>query len=482
MEYNIPAPFNPEDFREKGHKLVDTLSDYLKAIMNGKDWPVLPWYDPDVLTEMFSFETGGGENESFEDYTKRIIKYSHHLHHPHYIGHQVTSPLPLTALIQLCTALLNNGAAVYEMGPVAMAMEKNIVKLIGGKVGYTGNFDGIFTHGGSAGNLTAMLAARQVMSDYNIWEDGVKGNRKTGFIVSDQSHYGIVRNVKIMGLGQDSLVKVEYDRQFRMKTSLLEDCKKEAEKRGIRVIAVVANSCSTATGSYDDLQAIADFCEKHALWMHVDGAHGLGVLFSDKYRTRINGIERADSIVIDFHKMLLVSGLNTLVLFKNADQSYETFAQKASYLFRKPAENEWFNSARRTLECTKSALGVVAYTALKYYGNSYYKEYIDSRYDLVVRFAEIIRDNGEFELAVQPDANIICFRYAPENHDDTFLNKINSIIRDKIMKEGSFFIVQTELEGKIWLRVTLLNPVTTEYDLKELIQRITELGRELLKS
>jgi len=360
-----------------------------------------------------------------------------------------------------------------------MAMEKNIIKLIGKMVGYTGNFDGIFTHGGSAGNLTAMLAARQVMSDYNIWEDGVKENRKIGFIVSDQSHYGIGRNVKIMGLGRESLVRIEYDRQFRMKTSLLENCRKKADKRGIRVVAVVANSCSTATGSYDDLEAIADFCEKHDLWMHVDGAHGLGVLFSDKYRVRINGIERADSLVIDFHKMLLVSGLNTLVLFKNADQSYETFAQKASYLFKKPAENEWFNSARRTLECTKSALGVVAYTALKYYGRSYYKEYIDSRYDLATAFANLILEDGEMELAAQPDANIICFRYAPVNHEDTSLSRINSIIRDKIIKEGSFFIVQTEFEGKLWLRVTLLNPITTENDLQELLRRIKEIAMEI---
>jgi L-2,4-diaminobutyrate decarboxylase len=482
MEQKIPSPFNPEDFRKDGHKLVDTLSDYLSEIMTGKNWPVLPWHDPEELTEMFSFESGGGENESFEDFTKRIIRYSHHLHHPHYIGHQVTSPLPLTALIQLCTALLNNGAAVYEMGPVAMAMEKNIIYLIGNKVGYTGNFDGIFTHGGSAGNLTAMLAARQVMSDYNIWEDGVKENRKIGFIVSDQSHYGIVRNVKIMGLGEDSLVKIQYDRQFRMRTGLLENCKKEAEKRGIRIIAVVANSCSTATGSYDNLEDVADFCEKYGLWMHVDGAHGLGVLFSEKYKPRINGIERADSLILDFHKMLLVSGLNTLVLFKNGDRSYETFAQKASYLFKKPAENEWYNSARRTLECTKSALGVVAYTALKYYGNSYYREYIDSRYDLASAFATMIINDGDMELATQPDANIVCFRYAPVNHDDIALNRINSIIRDKIIKDGSFFIVQTELEGKLWLRVTLLNPVTSENDLRELIERVIELGRELLKS
>jgi L-2,4-diaminobutyrate decarboxylase len=477
MKSKIPAPFNPEEFRNEGHKLVDILSDYLNRTLTGEEKTVLPWNEPGKLAEIFSFDSGSGENESFENYIGRILEYTNHLHHPHYVGHQVTSPLPLTALVQFCTSLLNNGAAIYEMGPVAMAMEKNLIRYFAAIIGYGDGCDGIFTHGGSAGNLTAMLAIRQNMCDYNIWEEGVKELRKPGFMISDQSHYSIGRNAKIMGLGDESIIRVPYDNNYRMKDSLLPEYKKRAEEKGIKVVSVVANSCSTATGSYDDLETIADFCEKYKLWMHVDGAHGTGVLFSEKYRDKIKGLERADSVVIDFHKMLLVPGLNTMVLFRNGEKSYETFAQKASYLFKKTDENEWYNSARRTLECTKSAMGVIAYTAVKYYGANYYREYIESRYDLAAEFADMIEGTQYMELAVKPDANIVCFRYAPEKHDDVKLNKINAAIRDKIMKEGSFYLVQTELEGKLWLRTTLLNPVTDKEDLSELIRRIIELGK-----
>lgn len=299
-------------------------------------------------------------------------------------------------------------------------------------------------------------------------------------MISDQAHYSIGRNAKIMGLGDESLVRVPYDNNYRMKVSLLEEYKHKAEDKGIKIVSVVANSCSTATGSYDDLNSIADFCEKYGLWMHVDGAHGTGVLFSEKYRNRVKGLERADSVIIDFHKMLLVPGLNTMVLFMNGEKSYETFAQKASYLFRKADENEWFNSAKRTLECTKSAMGIIAYTAVKYYGTSYYGEYIDSRYDLAGRFAGMIIEFGDMELAVKPDANIVCFRFAPEKQGEGTLNRINAAIRDKIIKEGSFYIVQTELDGKIWLRATLINPVTDEEDLGELIERVIKLGKEMI--
>lgn len=467
-------PFDPELFREEGHKMIDILSDYLRQITGRPDTPVLPWQNPDVLAGQYAESLKSGSRQDFGDYIREVIGHSNHLHHPRYIGHQVTAPLPHVALAQLCTTLLNNGAAVYEMGPVAMAMERNLVKMFSDMIGYDEKADGIFTHGGSAGNLTAMLAIRQVKSNFNVWEEGVKEGLKTGFMVSGQSHYSIARTVKIMGLGDAALIKVSYDDHFRMRTDLLEENYKRAQNQGITVAAVIANSCSTATGSYDNLEAIAAFCERHELWLHVDGAHGMGVLFSDKYRHLIKCIERADSVVIDFHKMLLVPGLNTMVMFRDGLRSYETFAQKASYLFRKQSENEWFNSAKRTLECTKSSLGFVAFTAFKYFDRNYYRSYIDSRYDLAKRFTEMIREQVNFEAAIEPDANIVCFRYDPGGMDAEALNRLNAAIRDRIIKDGKFYIVQTELDEKLWLRVTIINPLTTEEDLKLLLQTIEE--------
>jgi L-2,4-diaminobutyrate decarboxylase len=480
-ESAIPLPFNPEEFRKQGHIIVDTLSDYLHDALSGSKMPVLPWNEPDELARIFSFDSAGGAKEPLDSFIKRIINHSIHIHHPNYIGHQVTAPLPLAVLVQFCTTLLNNGAAIYEMGPVNMAMERNVIERFGTVIGFRQGYDGIFTHGGTAGNLTAMLAARQTKTDYNLWEEGVETDCRPGYMMSEQSHYSIGRNVKIMGLGEDSIIKVPHDSNYRMRSDLLEEHKTIAEDKGIKVISVVANSCSTATGSYDDLCTIADFSEKHGLWLHVDGAHGMGVLFSEKYRNRVSGIERADSIAIDFHKMLLVPALNTLVMFKNGEKSYETFAQKASYLFQKSQKNVWYNSATRTLECTKSALGIIAYATMKYYGDSFFGEYIDGRYDLASDFAQMVRSQPGFELAVEPASNIVCFRYAPEGNDTQILSKLNSTIRDKIIKEGSYYIVQTELEGKIWLRLTIINPVTSKDDLIKLIERIKELGTDLLK-
>ncbi len=478
----VPAEFDPEDFRVEGHKVVDILADYLRDALSGNPIPVLPFNNPASLADEFSFESGAGSKELFEDFIRRIIDNSIHIHHPHYIGHQVTSPLPFSALVQFCTTLLNNGAAIYEMGPVNMAMERNVVRRFGSIIGFRNGFDGIFTHGGTAGNLTAMLAARQAKTEYNIWEDGVKNEWRPGYMMSEQAHYSIGRNVRIMGMGKDSIITVPHDSEFRMRTGLLEETRKKAEDKGIKVICVSANSCSTATGTYDDLNGIADFCEKHNLWLHVDGAHGMGVLFSDKYRHLVTGLERADSIVIDFHKMFLLPALNTLVMFRNGERSFETFAQKASYLFQKSQSNVWYNSAIRTIECTKSALGIIAYTGLKYYGDDFYGRYIESRYALAAEFTALVSKEKKTETAVTPQANIVCFRYIPEDNNDLNANRINASIRKKIIESGAFYIVQTELEGRLYLRITIINPVTGIEHLKELLGIVLKLGFELEES
>ncbi len=468
--------YDSEEFRRQGHELIDILADYLGKATSRSEMPVLRNIEPDDLVREFAFDSPENKDLPLSSYVRKVIESMNHMHHPRFVGHQNTPPLTAGIIAQMCTTLLNNGVAVYEMGPAAMAAERNVVRYITRLTGFGSEADGIFTHGGSAGNLTGLLAARQAMSEYNIWEEGVRHDRPVGIIISDQSHYSVSRNAKVIGLGAGSIIRIPYDSRYAMQTKLLKETKQKAEDKGIRVICVAANACSTATGTYDNLEEIAAFCRDNKLWFHVDGAHGLGVLFSERYRHLVRGIEYADSVVLDFHKMLLTPGLNTMVLFRDGKRSYETFAQKAGYLFDKQDENEWFNGAKRTLECTKSALGIVAWAVIKYYGDEVLGRYIDSRYDLALWFAEAIRSESEMELAVTPESNIVCFRYAPAGISREKLNDLNRRMRKEIVKSGEFYLVQTELDGTIWLRTALMNAMTDENDLRQLITAIKRHG------
>lgn len=263
-----------------------------------------------------------------------------------------------------------------------------------------------------------------------------------------------------------------------MRTELLEEYYFKATNSGLTVIAVIGSACSTSTGSYDDLEAVADFCQKYNLWFHVDGAHGGAVIFSEKYKPLLNGIHRADSVVIDWHKMLMTPALATGLIFKNGEDAFKTFHQKAQYLWANQGSQEWYNSGKRTFECTKLMMSVKVYSILKTCGEGIFAGNVDTLYDLAKVFVSILKANSAFELAVEPESNIVCFRYVGEGSSENY-NSLNTSIRQKLLEDGRFYIVQTTLREKLYLRVSLMNSLTTIEDLKALLSEIEVIVKEI---
>jgi len=472
MDTLLSHAFDPEEFRREGHQLVDLLTTFLQDCRAGAAMPVLPPSQPDEMLAFWENDLKRGDF-NLQDFYKTLISQSNHIHHPNYMGHQVVPPAPLSALTELLEALLNNGMAIYEMGPASTAIEKVVLRWLSEHIGFPDEAEGILTSGGSAGNLTGLLAARQAMCGYNVWDEGNDGDHPFALMVSEEAHYSVSRAARIMGWGEKGVVKVPVNENMQLDASKLEETLVNASANGIQVIAIVGNACSTSTGTYDPLDKMADFAQKHGLWFHVDGAHGGAAAMTEKYAHLTRGMERADSVVIDFHKMMLAPALTTAVLFRNGKHSYATFAQKAEYLLGDGKQKPWYDSAARALECTKKMLGVKVYAMIKLYGDDLFRDYIINAYDLGQSFAELIEAQPDFELAVKPDGNIVCFRYCPENHNGD-LNVLNAAIRNKSLKDARFYIVQTMVNGKVYLRVSLMNPFTTMTELNALITAIRE--------
>jgi L-2,4-diaminobutyrate decarboxylase len=247
-----------------------------------------------------------------------------------------------------------------------------------------------------------------------------------------------------------------------------------AENKGIRVIAIVGSACSTSTGSFDDLKSLAAFAQKHQLWFHVDAAHGGALIFSKEHGQLLSGIQDADSITMDFHKMLLTPAITTALLYKDGKNAYHTFSQKAQYLWKDSDTQEWYNLAKRTFECTKTMMGFKVYAALNEFGTPLYESYINRVQDNAKNFAELINEAHDFELALEPQTNIVCFRYHPTDHQGD-LCTLNVKIREKLVENGPFYLVQTELNGKKWLRVTLSNPFTSILECSDLLNQIRSI-------
>jgi L-2,4-diaminobutyrate decarboxylase len=452
--------------------LVDLLADYLEKSQDQSISSVIPYQEPEETLAFWKadFEKGKGDiNEFF----KQTIEKSTHLHHPRYMGHQVTPPLPITAMAGMLTGMLNNGMAVYEMGLVSNPLERILSDLLAKRIGFDKNASGLLTSGGTLANLTALLAARA--SKTEVWEEG--NQEKLAVMVSEEAHYCIDRAARIMGMGSDGIIKIPANEKLQIRTDLLEKYYQEAIKKGLKVICIVGSACSTSSGSYDNLEEIALFAEKHKLWFHVDGAHGGAVIFSEKYKHKVKGINQADSVVIDWHKMLMTPALATALIFKSDEDAFKTFQQKAQYLWANQYSKDWFNSGKRTFECTKLMMSVKIYSILKAHGEHIFGENVDYLYDLGRIFAKLIQSRPNFELAIEPESNIVCFRIINSTFNDT--NEINTLTRQQLLQEGKFYIVQTTLQEKVYLRVSLMNPLTTETDLNALLDEVENIYNQV---
>lgn len=469
--------YDPEEFRQNGHQLVDQLADYLLRLQQHSDGEkVLNYRTPDECYQLMNAQLDSQKEPDISALFEPFLRETMRMHHPAYLGHQTSVVAPLAALSELAGSLLDPGMGVFEQGNIGVVLERIITERLAALAGWPKGASGFLTSGGTLGNLTALLCARQVMAGGDVWKNG--NGQQLAFMASEQAHYSVDRALRTMGLGEKGLIKVPVDRNYRMKPEALDRCLRETREQGIRVLGVVASSCATATGSYDPIGPIADFCEANRIWLHVDGAHGACVLFSKKHRHLLAGIERADSFILDFHKMLMTPKLVTAVVFRNGKNSFETFHQKASYLWDQDEEQEWYNLGKRTYELTKSFMSIRVYALWKAFGPAVFEENVDRLYSLAQRYNELLQAQPDFETAVEtPESNILCYRLINPDWSPEKINEANAAIRQRLVEDGNYFIVQTRLADRLFLRSTVINPMTGESQMEGLLNEIRRLGK-----
>jgi L-2,4-diaminobutyrate decarboxylase len=351
--------------------------------------------------------------------------------------------------------------AVFEMGPAAAPIEHAIVHWLAEQIGFGDGAGGVLTSGGSVGNLTALLAARQVARAGDADRPVV--------LVSSESHYSIARAVRIMGL---DAVSVAVDDRLRLDPRALDDA---AEAATGRPFAIVAAAGSTGCGAFDPLPEVAAIAKARGLWLHVDAAHGAGVVLSRRHRALAAGIELADSVVWDAHKLLMMPALVTAVLFRDNRAGAAAFAQDAAYLFSgASAADEWWDVGLRTIECTKRMMALELHATLRAHGVSLFRDVVDRLIALGGALAARVTVAPDFELLVEPEANIVCFRHVPDGVADRDAH--NAALRARVVRDGRFYIVQTRSRGAIWLRCALMNPLAEARDLDDLLDHLRAIS------
>lgn len=488
----IRLAYDPALLRTAGERLVKELSRHMAAVQASED-RVLNWATPqdNIARAAHLADEGGAATDPtelisrFEKLIREMLSRGHNLHDPRYVGHQVPAPVPLAGLFDAVGSVTNQVMAVYEMGPWATAVEQAMVSKLAEYLGWQqGVYAGFVTHGATLANLNGLLAARNVCLE-GCWERGLSGGSVLpALVVQADAHYSIARAAGVLGLGTSQVVKVSLDERRRMNVTALDETLRQLRTQGRPVIAVVACACSTPTGAFDPLDAIADVCQRYQAWLHVDAAHGGSALLSPRYRSLVTGLERADSLVWDAHKMMFVPALCAFLYFKNKQHSYQAFQQDAPYLFDPSAPGlAEFDLGLRTMECTKRAAAFGLWGVWSLFGPQLFADMVDVTFDLGRIFHEKLQAAADFEPLHEPQCNIVAFRHVPEELRAMPLamqGEFQRKLRRRIIESGEFYLVATNLNGTDALRVTLINPLTTPDHLDQLLTALRRIGRELL--
>ena len=478
----ISGAYDPDRFRADGHALIDALADQLARWHDREGW-VVPPYEPSAARESWAARypvSGPDARGVLVADLMAAVRGSTALANPRCMAHQVPPPLPGAVLAEAVSALLNNGMAVMEMGPAAVPIELVVLDWMCRKLGLPAGAGGVLTSGGSLGNLTALLAMRQAHAGFDVWSRGAHAGPPLAVIVSADAHYSIARAVRVLGWGDGGAIRADYDAAHRMSAAAVERALATAPADR-RVIGIVASAGSTATGAFDPLPELADLAAARGLWLHVDAAHGGSVAVSASQRGKLVGIERADSVVWDAHKLLMMPALVTGVLFKRESHAYAAFAQEASYLFAAGGGSgaaTWWELGQRTLECTKRMMALELWSTLRAQGEEWFGEVVDRQYALARALAVRLEEAPDFTLALAPESNIVCYQHVPASKagDPAALDAHNRALRAAVVADGRFYIVGTALPAGYHLRSTLMNPLIEERDLDELLAHLRQLA------
>jgi len=489
----IQAAYDPELLRSAGGRLTELLAEHLAAIQSGAG-PVIPWHQPPANVERASeilAEIPGADaspetlTERFAEVVTLMLQRGINLHHPHYIGHQVPASVPIAGLFDAVGSVTNQPMAIYEMGPWATAAEWAMVGELGRVIGWQPDeFSGLVTHGGSLANFTALLTARNaVLGD--VWEQGVpRGGLPPVLVVHADAHYSVSRSAGMLGLGTNHVLRVPLDARRRMDPNRLDEILAGLRAKGQPIVAAVACACSTPIGAFDPLVEIADACRRHDVWLHVDAAHGGAASFSPRHRHLVAGLDRADSLVWDAHKMLFMHALCAFVFYRDKSHRFETFRQMAPYLFDPTAPGlAEYDSGLRAVECTKRAAAFGLWGVWALFGPQLFTDLVEVTFELGQVLYRKLCAARDFEPVHDPQCNIVVFRHVPDALRDASPEKLGRFqmdLRRRLVESGQFYIVSTNLDGVGALRVTIINPLTEPDHLDRLLDALRNHGRRLL--
>ena len=434
-------------------------------------------------------EQGLGLPTVLDEVGLSLLDHSLVVSNPTCMAHLHCPPLIPALAAEVLISATNQSMDSWDQATSATYLEQRVVDWLCRLYGYGERGDGIFTSGGTQSNLMGVLLARDAYARDRLgWDIQTKGlppeASRFRILASAISHFSVKQSASLLGLGHDAVVPVETDDQHRMLPQALQRRLAELEAGGLLPIAIVATAGTTDFGSIDPLSEITEMAATAKLWLHVDAAYGGALALSTAHAGRLAGIERADSLTIDFHKLFYQPISCGAFLVRDRDH-FRLIQLNADYL--NPEENEAegiLDLVGKSIQTTRRFDGLKLYMTLRALGREAMAAMVEATLDLATAVAGLLRQHHHFELANQPALNApalnaVVFRYRRAGLADADCDRLNARLRTEMLTRGRALVAQTRYRGRVFLKMTLLNPRTSVADIEAVLDEMAVIAERM---
>ena len=430
---------------------------------------------------------GLGNQAAIERAIEYFLKDSLSVHHPQCVAHLHCPSLVVSQAAEVLINATNQSMDSWDQSPSATIIEIKLIEWLRAQVGYPAGDAGVFTSGGTQSNLMGLMLARDAFyqrQGHSVQQHGITGDlRKIKVLCSENAHFSVQKNMALLGHGYQSVVQVKSDEFARMDVSDLKAKLAQADANCEQILAIVATAGTTDAGAIDPLREIAGIAAERNIWVHVDAAWGGALLLSEKYRDYLDGLERVDSVTLDFHKQYFQTISCGAFLLKD-ERHYELMRYQAAYLNSEFDEEAGVpNLVSKSLQTTRRFDALKLWMGLEALGQKQYAAIIDHGVTLAQEVAKFVTSAPRLELVMQPQLASVLFRYRPEQLTDTAqIALFNQRIGDALLDSGRANVGVTENQGITCLKLTLLNPTVTLEDVKVLLALVEKTANQLLNA
>jgi aromatic-L-amino-acid/L-tryptophan decarboxylase len=412
-------------------------------------------------------EQGEDPEAVFERLLNDLIERGFHISSANYLGLMNPTPTFVSVLAEALVAAINPQLASVERSATASMIEKQTVDWVGRRVGWTQPFGGVFATGGSEANFTALQLAL-VKLQPAIIDQGLQSLKSPAvFYASSESHHSLDKAAGMLGLGRQSLRRIGVNDRLQMDLEQLERRILSDLRNNYLPFCVVGTAGTTNAGAIDDLRRMAEISNKYGLWFHVDGAYGAAVIFSDKYKNLVSGIELADSVTIDPHKWLAMPFAAGIFLTTHPKLLSQAYGTAAPYL-QTSEDCRLEDNFQISSQWSRRMNSLKLWATLKVHGRLGYELLIENQMKLASGLARWVNDSELFTLAAPQVLPSIIFRVNLRGVDEAEIAAANRAVVEEVNRSGQRWISLTTVAGRSAIRTMVISYLTTEAHLLEL--------------